>query len=286
MRPRPGPRIPPPPRIDVPLVNVIKYLMRSDGPFVEEFMPKSMFEHLGTLSYVSSRLVDLFRLRVQQGKPHDHANFHKVRKALKRLFSPKSKITEIIEYMYDGNSETLLDELLEVYIIHIRKSLLASIIRIVAPRLGDVMLTNDDESATIRHGGPLSANGGNLYCVERDEKVMGRTTLWMYGPWDSSTDVIRGSLFPGKSPAEMLDLGKDIVHALSSSTPHELGQICVAALNTLDSAWTSIQTVAVTIPQDLKAPLAAGGATLEAAERAPPHQRATEASCVLNVFDA
>lgn len=193
------------------LLPIVGDLLRPYGTFAHRFIPSSLFDDRGVHKYVCSRLLALFKLRVQQGKPHDHANFHKVRKALKRLFTPGSTIVKIIEDSYDGNSDVLLDELLEVYIIHLRKSLLSAIIRVVAPRLVGVALTSDDGSATIKHGGPLAANNSRPYRIERDEKIRGRTTLHVFGPCDPDDDVTRASIFPGKTIEDMAPVGREIV---------------------------------------------------------------------------
>tara|TARA_Y100000592_G_C5380776_1_gene273290 strand:- start:54 stop:539 length:486 start_codon:yes stop_codon:yes gene_type:complete len=154
------------------------------------FFPSEMQGHHRACAYISRRLCDFILHRMQQGKQHDHVSianatmdvscfakcaailqgkFKKVKKAFKRSLAENYTLKTMIE-KENIDEDDLFESLMSLYTVDIRKGLISTLLRVLAPYVGRRTFVSEDESVTWKYGGIARLkNKGHPYRVELDE---------------------------------------------------------------------------------------------------------------------
>lgn len=201
--------------------------------------------------------------------------FKKVKKAIKRAIAENYHMQRCVQ---DDrvNEDELFEDLMSLYTLHIRKSLMAALLRVTGPKVRPDFFASDDDSVTWRR----SEFGGeeSLYIVE-NEKI-GKTALSYYhkalptAKLRESRDLVNAAIFPTMSLDETSDLAQDIVAIIDSVPVSDLKGLFQTALNVLETSWCSIQLVALKPPKDCKEKISVKGADALTKETIPASMRA------------
>lgn len=173
------------------------------------------------------------------------------------------------------NEDELFEDLMSLYTLHIRKSLMAVLLRVAGPNVRPDFFTSDDDSVTWKRSDYF---GNEEYIVE-NEKI-GKTTLYYYhkslptAKLRKSRDLVNASIFPTMSLDETSQIAEDIVEILDRVPVSDLKGVFQTALNVLETSWCSIQLVALKSPENRNEKIFVEGADIQGTEFIPESMRA------------
>lgn len=181
-------------------LSPLTWLLRSNGAFMRFFLPAELEGHHSACAYISGRFCDFLLHRMQQGKQHDHVGalcakqcvamhlirlleflwqgkFKKVKKAIKRSLAENYALKAIVQ-QGSVDDDDLFDNLMSLYTVNIRKGLISTILRVLAPYVVRHTFVSEDESVTWKYGGIARAkNMGNPFRIILEEgTVVGAAT--------------------------------------------------------------------------------------------------------------
>ena len=245
------------------------------------FLPGALDNHPEATRYICRRFSDMMKHRIQQGKQHDNGKFKKVKKAIKRAMSENFYLIKCIS-QDNVDEDDLFADLMTLYAVHIRKSLLATILRVLGPRLLGQEVSSEDDTVVWKHKGDVIENEGDPYKVCRCIDAVGKTKLFYYNNVEEESsfekrqerDYANASIFPGHSMASMAGVADDILACLGSLAPGRQRGVFQVALNLLETPWCSIQLVALKAPSHLVDVVSVPGASAGDMETVPDHMRA------------
>ena len=175
----------------------------------------------------------------------------------------------------DLNEDELFEDLMALYTMNIRKSLMATLLRVMGPKVVPDAFCSDDESVTWRR---VPCHTKDSYIVENH--TFGKTTLYFYHKkLDTATDrqtrdLTNASIFPTMSPAQTCDVGYEIVRIVNSVPIPDLKGAFQVALNVLETPWCSIQLVALEAPANRTEKVKIVGADASKVTNLPDSKRA------------
>jgi len=234
--------------------DVMESLLKPDGEYMRTVMPESLQQFPEAYKYLCGRLHAIVVLRVKNGKRHDNGQFRAARKAIDRAITKNKDVLEWVQHVEDSGPSGLdastqcRMEIVDVYVCQIRKSLMATLVRAAAPRLGKIEMISNDGAAT--WSGTVGPSPG-AFSVVRLNNGLQKTTIKFSGPAAPSRadDLARSSIFPGLSLDKSMGMGQTIADvACSLRVDHR--HVVQVALDIMDTPWATITLVALTPPSN------------------------------------